>query len=115
MRDRIEFDDAARSERADLRSRVLFEIALWFYAIVSALIMARIVILAFNVQGNVWIVEFIDQLTNNFVWPLQAVPGGSTRIAGNLTLTDVTLITFVVLVPLVLMALGKPARRRHAL
>lgn len=115
MRDRIEFDDAARSERAERRSRALFEIALWLYAILSGLIVARIVILAFNVQGNVWIVEFINRLTHNFVWPLKALPGGSTRIAGNLTLTDVTLITVVVLVPLMLMALGKPNRHRRSL
>jgi uncharacterized protein YggT (Ycf19 family) len=115
VRDRIEFDDAARSERAERRSRALFEIGLWLYAILSGLIVARIVILAFNVQGNVWIVEFIDRLTHNFVWPLQALPAGSTRIAGNLTLTDVTLITVVVLVPLLLMAFGRPNRHRRSL
>lgn len=115
MRDRIEFDDAARADRAELRTRALLEIALWVYAILSALIVARIIILAFNVQGNIWIVEFIDRLTHNFVWPLQALPGGSTRIAGNLTLTDVTLITFVILVPMLLMALGNPHKRRRSL
>jgi hypothetical protein len=115
VRDRIEFDDAARTERADRRSRALFEIALWLYAILSALIVARIVILALNVQGNIWIVEFIDRLTNNLVWPLQALPGGSTLIAGNLTLTDVTLITVVLLFPLVLMALGNPRRTPRSL
>jgi uncharacterized protein YggT (Ycf19 family) len=115
VRDRIEFDDAARTERAERRSRALLEIGLWLYAILSALIVARIVILAFNVQGNVWIVEFINRLTENFVWPLQSLPGGSTRIAGNLTLTDITLLTVVLLVPLLLMALGNPHRLRQSL
>lgn len=114
MRDRIEFEESDRGGGSDLRSRALFEIALWTYAILSALIVARIVILAFNVQGNIWVVEFIDRLTHNFVWPLQALPGGSTRIAGNLTLTDITLLTFVVIVPLFLMSIGKPPRRRHS-
>ena len=115
MRDRIEFEDSDRAGRSDTRSRILFEIALWSYAITSALIVARIIILAFNVQGNIWVVQFIDRLTHYFVWPLQALPGGSTRIAGNLTLTDVTLLMFVILVPLFLMAIGKPPRRRHSL
>jgi hypothetical protein len=115
VKDRIEFEESDRSGRSELRTRALLEIALWGYAILSALIVARIIILAFNVQGNIWIVEFIDALTNNFVWPLQALPGGSTSVAGNLTLTDITLVTFVILVPLVLMAIGNPHRRRRSL
>lgn len=115
MRDRIEFEEADRSGRAELRSRALFEIALWGYSILSALIVARIVILAFNVQGNIWVVQFIDRLTHYFVWPLQALPGGSTLIAGNLTLTDITLLTFVIIVPLFLMAIGNPSRHRRSL
>ncbi len=115
MRDRIEFEEAERGGGSDIRSRALLEIALWSYAVLSALIVARIVILAFNVQGNIWVVEFIDRLTHYFVWPLQALPGGSTRIAGNLTLADVTLLMFVLVVPLFLMAIGKPSRRRHSL
>ncbi len=115
MRDRIEFEDTDRAGRSEFRSRALFEIALWGYSILSALIVARIVILAFNVQGNIWVVQFIDRLTHNFVWPLQALPGGSTRIVGNLTLTDVTLITFVIVVPLFLMAIGNPNRHRRSL
>lgn len=115
MKDRIEFEDASRGGRAEIRSRALFEIGLWAYAIISALIIARILILAFNVEGNVWVVDFINGLTNVFVWPLQRVPGGDTRIAGELTLTDVTLLAFVVLVPLFLIAIGNQPRGRRGL
>jgi hypothetical protein len=115
MKDRIEFEDDGRGGRSEFRSRALFEIGLWAYALVSALIIARILILAFNVEGNVWVVEFIEGLTSIFVWPLQRIPGGDTRIAGELTLTDVTLLSFVLLVPLFLIAIGNHPRGRRGL
>jgi len=106
MKDRIEFEDDGRNGRSEFRSRALFEIGLWAYAVISALIIARILVLAFNVEGNVWVVEFIDGLTSAFVWPLQRLPGGDALIAGKLTLADVTLLAFVLIVPLFLIAVG---------
>jgi len=115
VRDRIEFDDQTQSGRSEFRQRALLEIGLWMYAVLSALIVARIVILAFNVQGNVWVVQFIESITDIFVRPLQSLPGSSKTIVGNLTLTDVTLLTFIVVVPLFLMAIGKSRRHRSSL
>ena len=43
-------------------------------------------------EGNVWVVEFIEGLTDIFVWPLQRLPGGDRQIVGELTLADVTLL-----------------------
>jgi hypothetical protein len=115
MKDRIEFEDDGRGGRSEFRARALFEIGLWAYAVISALIVARILILAFNVEGNVWVVEFIDGLTNLFVWPLQRLPGGDRQIAGELTLSDVTLLAFVLIIPLFLIAIGNQVRGRRGI
>jgi hypothetical protein len=115
MKDRIEFEDDGRDGRSEFRARALFEIGLWAYAVISALIVARILILAFNVEGNVWVVDFIEGLTNIFAWPLQRLPGGDRQIAGELTIADVTLLAFVLLVPLFLIAVGNQQRGRQGL
>jgi len=114
MKDRIEFEDDGGG-RSEFRTRALFEIGLWAYAVISALIVARIIILAFNVEGNVWVVEFIDGLTGLFVWPLQRLPGGDSRVAGELTLSDLTLVAFVLVVPLFLIAIGNRRSDRQRL
>ena len=115
MKDRIEFEEDDRGGQSEFRSRALFEIGLWAYSVISALIVARILILAFNVEGNVWVVEFIEGLTDVFVWPLQRLPGGDRQIAGELTLADVTLLAFVLVVPLFLIAIGNQRRGRQGL
>ncbi len=115
MKDRIEFEDNGRGGRSEFRSRALFEIGLWAYAVISALIIARVLILAFNVQGNVWVVEFIDSLTRIFIWPLKRLPGGDALVVGELTLADFTLLAFVVIVPLLLIAFGNRRNDRQGL
>ena len=115
MKDRIEFEDDGRGGRTEFRSRALFEIGLWAYSMISALIVARILILAFNVEGNVWVVEFIEGLTSMFVWPLERLPGGDRQLAGELALSDLTLLAFVLIVPLFLIAVGNQRRNRQGL
>jgi hypothetical protein len=114
VKDRIEFDESAQDARSLIHSRMLFEIGLWIYAIASGLIVARLLILVFNAEGRVWVVTFIEGLTDLMVWPLQRLPGGDRNLPGGLTLSDATLFGFVVLVPLLLIAFGRsPARRQR--
>jgi hypothetical protein len=114
VKDRIEFDESAQDGRSLIHSRMLFEIGLWIYAVASGLIVARILILLFNAEGRVWVVTFIEGLTDLMVWPLQRLPGGERDLLGGLTLADVTLLVFVILVPLLLIAFGRsPARRQR--
>lgn len=115
MKDRIEFDESVQDARSIIHSRALFEIALWAYAIASGLIVARVLILLFNVEGRVWVVTFINRLTELMVWPLERLPGGERNFPGGLTLSDVTLLVFVMLVPLLLIAFGRPPARRQGL
>lgn len=115
MKDRIEFDESVQDGRSLIHARMLFEIGLWAYSIVSGLIVARLLILLFNVEGRVWVVDFIDGLTDLMVWPLQRLPGGERGLPGGLTLSDATLLVFVILVPLLLIAFGRPPSRRQSL
>ncbi|MGH2550085.1 MAG: hypothetical protein ACRDHN_11870 [Thermomicrobiales bacterium] len=115
MKDRIEFDESVQDARSIIHSRALFEIILWLYAIASGLIVARLLILLFNVEGRVWVVSFIDRLTDIMVWPLKRLPGGERGLPGGLTLSDATLLVFVVLVPLSLIAFGRSPARRQGL
>lgn len=115
MKDRIEFDESVQDARSIIHSRALFEIALWIYAIVSGLIVARILILLFNVEGRVWVVTFINGLTDLMVWPLEKLPGGDRDLPGGLALSDATLLVFVILVPLSLIAFGRSPARRQGL
>jgi hypothetical protein len=114
VKDRIEFDESVQEGRSLIHSRMLFEIGLWVYSIASGLIVARLLILLFNAAGGVWIVDFIESVTDLMVWPLQRLPGGERDLPGGLTLSDATLLVFVILVPLLLIAFGRsPARRQQ--
>ncbi len=114
MKDRIEFDESVQDGRSFIHSRMLFEIGLWIYSVASGLIVARLLILLFNVEGRVWVVSFINSLTDRMVWPLKRLPGGTRDLPGGLTLADATLVVFIVMVPLLLIAFGRsPARRQQ--
>jgi hypothetical protein len=115
MKDRMELEDRTRSGRFDSRSRVLFEIGLWLYAVASGIIVTRTIVLALDVSGEIWIVKFVRTLTGPIVDILQRLPGGDATIVGAMTLADVTLLVFVGIVPLMLIAFGRPSAGRKQL
>jgi hypothetical protein len=115
MKDRIEIEERGRPGRFGSSSRILFEIGLWLYAVVSGIIVARSIVLALNVSGEIWIVRFVRTLTGPIVGILKRLPGGDASIVGAMTLADVTMLVFVGLVPLMLIAFGRPPSARQRL
>jgi len=115
MKDRMELEDRTRNGRFDSRSRVLFEIGLWLYAVASGIIVTRAIVLALDVSGEIWVVKFVRTLTGPIVDILKRLPGGDATIVGSMTLADMTLLVFVGIVPLMLIAFGKPSSGRQRL
>jgi len=113
MKDRMELEDRTRNGRFDSRSRVLFEIGLWLYAVASGIIVTRSIVLALDVSGEIWIVNFVRTLTGPIVDLLKRLPGGDATIVGAMTLADVTLLVFVGIVPLMLIAFGRSSTGRN--
>ncbi len=93
-----------------LRSHLTVEIALTTYAAVSALLIARLVILLLAVPQWIWIRETIGTLTDIFVWPLTLIPEATRPLLGDAALPDLTAVGVVVLVPLLLIARNRNAR-----
>jgi len=87
-----------------LRSQVAIEVVLTAYAIVAALLVARLVVHMLAIPRWIWTRSTIDAATQMLILPLTLLPGASGTIVGDATLPDFTAVGTMALVPLVLIA-----------
>ncbi|MGC4105021.1 MAG: hypothetical protein QM753_01545 [Thermomicrobiales bacterium] len=99
-------DPALRQRRRAGTSQLAMELILTVYAAVAAIILLRTVLAAMEVTDRIWIGAFVYGITNPVTALLDRLPGASSVIAFNLTVSDLTLLAPVVLFPLGLIATG---------
>ncbi|MGC4190335.1 MAG: hypothetical protein QM589_03765 [Thermomicrobiales bacterium] len=99
-------DPALRQRRRLGSSQLPMELLLTAYAAVSAIILLRTVLVAMDVTDRIWIGEFVYGITDRVTTLLDRLPGATTVIALNLSVSDLTLLAPVVLFPLGLIAVG---------
>lgn len=93
------------------QSQLALELGLNAYAVVSAVLLFRLVLLVLEVDDRVWIGRVIYRVTDPLVWPLTQLPASSRTLLGDATLPDLTMAALVVLVPLGLVARAGKNRR----
>jgi len=99
-------DPALRQRRRAGSSQLGMELLLTAYAAVSAVILLRTVLAAMEVTDRIWIGTFIYGITDHVTTYLDRLPGASTVLLWNLSVSDLTLLAPVVLFPLGLIAIG---------
>lgn len=110
----IELPRPRRGNGQEERSQVLLEICLNLYALVAAAVVARALLLILGIDRRVWIGAITYRVTGPLAKPLAMLPGAGTRMIGNATLADCTLVALAVLVPLGILVRGN-ARRAERL
>lgn len=99
--------DPALRERPRIgSSQLAMELMLTAYAAISAIILLRTVLVALDMSDRIWIGSFIFGITDHVTTLLDKLPGASTEIVLNLSVSDLTLLAPVVLFPLGLIAMG---------
>ena len=91
-----------------LRSQLAVEVALTAFALAGAALLLRVALLLLEPSARVWTVATIYAMTDPLVWPLTLVPGGNRPLLGAATLADLTAVALLALVPLALLARGRP-------
>ena len=95
-----------------VHTRILLEIFLHAYAVGAAVVILRTTLRLFGVTETLWVTSFLDQLVLPVILVLDRIPGGNASLVGNLTPADATLVAAVVVVPMALLARGRPPRPR---
>src|SRR4051795_2718944 len=115
MRNRTLIQVTQRREAAgqELQSQLALELILNVYAVVSALILIRCLLLFLQVGDRIWIGETVYKVSHPFVLPFSFLPGSSRLIVGDLTVGDLTLLAIVIMFPLGVYAYGVRRKRRH--
>lgn len=90
----------------ELRSQIAFELLLNGYAIAGTLFVFRAVFKALQVSRQRWVGSLIYGITGIIADRLLRIPVASTRLFGDMTLVDLTLLAGVVLFPLGLLMFG---------
>jgi hypothetical protein len=94
------------------RSQLATELLLTGYAVVSAIILLRTVLVILDVTNRVWLGSFIYGITKPVTRILNHVPGADRIVLQGLSLADLTLLAPVLLFPLGLIATGGWGRSR---
>lgn len=89
------------------RSQLATELLLTGFAVVGSIILLRTMLVVLDIPERIWIGEFIYGLTNPVTRALEFLPGASREIYRNLTTVDVTLLAFLVLFLLGILATGR--------
>jgi hypothetical protein len=87
-----------------LRSQLALEVALTAYALVGAALIVRLALRLLDVPARVWAGGSVYGVTDPLLWPLQRLPGGERELLGAATLSDVTAVAIVALIPMALVA-----------
>ena len=80
------------------------------YAAIGALFVSRAILNALEISGRYWVGRQIFRATDPFATILELFPGGSSVLAGQMTVADLTLVLAVVLFPLGILAFGGRGR-----
>jgi hypothetical protein len=76
------------------------------YAAAGALFISRAVLKALEISDQYWVGRQIFTATNPFARVLEIIPGASRTFVGALSLSDVTLVIGVILLPLGILGFG---------
>jgi len=95
----------------ELQSQLALELILNVYAVVSALILIRCLLLLLQVGDRIWIGETVYKISHPFVLPFTLLPGSSRVILGDVTVGDLTLLAIVIMFPLGVYAHGTRRKR----
>lgn len=101
--------DQARRRRAQLstRSQLATELLLTSFALVGSIVVLRTVLVMLEVTDRIWIGEFVYGLTRPVTQVLEFLPGANRELYGNLTTVDLTLLAFLFLFLLGVIATGR--------
>lgn len=101
--------DQARQRRVQLstRSQLATELLLTCFAAVGSVIVLRTILVMLEVTDRIWIGRFIYGLTNPVTKVLSYLPGADRTVWANLTTVDVTLLAFLLLFLLGIVATGR--------
>ncbi|CAN5795630.1 hypothetical protein BH24CHL3_BH24CHL3_01360 [soil metagenome] len=89
------------------RSQLATELLLTVFSLVGSIIVLRTVLVVLDVSDRVWIGEFVYGLTRPVTRVLDFLPGSGRHVYGNLTTVDVTLLAFLCLFLLGVVATGR--------
>lgn len=93
-----------RGTIAVARSSLAVEILLNIYAVVSVIVLARILLLAASVVPTLPLSSWIYGLTDPLVRPFELLPGANTKVFADVMLPDATVVVLLLLVPLAALA-----------
>lgn len=89
------------------RSQLATELLLTGFALVGSIIVLRTVLVALEITDRIWIGEFTYGLTRPVTRVLGFLPGAGREIVYNLTTVDITLLAFLLLFLLGVLATGR--------
>jgi len=89
------------------RSQLATELLLTSFALVGSIIVLRTMLVVLDISDRIWIGEFIYGLTSPVTQMLDFLPGAGREIYRNLTTVDVTLLAFLCLFLLGVIATGR--------
>ena len=93
-----------RRRNQEQRSQLATELLILLYAVVATVLIIRTVLVLLEITDRIWIGSFIYGITAPVTDALSQLPGFSRPLLGNLTLTDLVLLSLVVLFPLGMVA-----------
>lgn len=101
--------DLGRRDRTQLtaRSQLATELLLTTFALVGSVILLRTVLVMLKITDRVWIGEFVFGLTGPVTDVLEFLPGAHQVVMLNLTILDLTLLGFLLLFLLGIVATGR--------
>lgn len=89
------------------RSQLATELLLTAFSLVASIIVLRTLLVMLDISDRVWIGEFVYGLTRPVTRVLEFLPGADRELYRNLTTVDVTLLAFLLLFLLGLIATGR--------
>lgn len=96
-----------RRNQLTMRSQLATELLLNSFALVSAVILLRTVLVMLSITDRVWIGEFVFGLTRPVTDVLDYLPGSHAELIWNLNTVDLTLLGFIVLFLSGIVAVGR--------
>jgi hypothetical protein len=96
-----------RRVQLSTRSQLATELLLTCFAFAGSIIVLRTVLVVLDVTDRIWIGRFVYGLTNPVTRVLGFLPGTDRELWGNLTVIDFTLLSFIFLFLLGVLATGR--------
>lgn len=93
-----------RRRNQEQRSQLATELLILVYAVLATILLIRTVLVLLDITARIWIGSFIYGITSPVTDALSQLPGFGRPLVGPLTMTDLVLLSFVVLFPLGMVA-----------